>query len=164
MYIKDYTEEITHIQSDEVRYSTKFILYSSGTTKKLHLVKAIKEVTGMWLKAAKDFMDESSHHPVMFIKKMTESELKSFRQMLSNCDEAEFYLDDIERSRNRKLIQLGLCDDADIADDLSDLFVNEIFVGGHSIDRVRSVLQNILLEFNQDKLKEIYNNYENYLR
>jgi len=165
--IKDFTGKIYSINGtndtgvtslNELLVTITFILYKPGT-QKLALVKAIKFVTGLGLKDSKDIVDESSDHPVMFRQRLTLGQLDEFRNNLSSTD-AEYDLDDRERIRNKKLIDLGVCDKSDLVEELTNMNIQKVFIGGFSTNKLRDILMEAYSHIDEDKLMEIYSNFE----
>jgi len=161
--MKDYTKSITDINDGVLRFLVTFILFNPGTTK-LMLLKAIKIATNWGLKESKDFMDESSYSPVMFRKRMTSFELNKFKEGLSSCQNADYRLDDVERIRNRKLINLGLADKQDLVSEISELMIHLLFINNLNYEKVNEMMQDIISNIDEPKLKQIYSKYESNLQ
>ena len=162
--MKDFTNRIYPIYDDDAGlWPVTFILSKAGYTYKLNLVKAIKDFTQWGLKDCKDFVDESSNTPVMFRMKMRTSDLRYFKEKLSSCDNIEYYLDDVHKMRSRKLISLGIADRGDISSELSEIIIHKILNYNLDFDKTKSLIQDILSNFDDEKLKEIYNKYESNL-
>lgn len=136
-------------------YPVTFILKNSGT-QKLRLCKAIKIFASIGLKEAKDFIDEASHQPVMFRKRATISQISQFKQDLGDID-AQYQFNDIEISRNRKLIEIGICSKEDIIDEICSANIQNIMIDGFNVELISQMLRRAYSEIDQDKLKEIYN-------
>lgn len=170
--IKDFTSQIRPVfqntlgtdisgsisASHELLVSITFILYKPGT-KKLMLVKAIKTISGLGLKEAKDIVDESSDHPIMFRQKLTLGQLNAFRDIMESTD-AVFELNDREKIRNKKLIDLGICEKSDIINELVDMDIEKIFADGFSINKLKLVLEFVYSNITEEKLREFYDNYK----
>lgn len=119
------------------------------------LVKAIKQATGLGLKDSKDIVDYSSESPIMFRKRMSLEDLKSFRELLDQTD-AEFTLDDISQIRRRKLVDLGLCDKTDLIEEIVNQNIHSIFKEGVSITHLSKLLTDIYSNIDETKLRKIY--------
>jgi ribosomal protein L7/L12 len=166
--IKDFSGKISPI-ANEILTSHKsgltnelvtmtFILYKPGS-QKLALVKAIKFVTGLGLKDSKDMVDESMNHPIMFRQKLTLGQLDEFRNQLSITD-AEFDLDDREKIRNKKLIDLGIYEKSDLVSELINMDIQKVFIGGFSTTKLREIIESIYDNISEERLREIYDNYK----
>lgn len=166
--IKDYTERIPPHPIGPDSIPIRFVLYKSGTTK-LALVKAIKFASGMGLKEAKDFIDETGEYlgvmgqPVMFRKYMTPIELDKFRNELSVCQGAKYDIDDREKIRNKKLIDIGIYEKLDLISELTEMSIDNLFMNGFDIEKLKQLLNKIYSDLSEEKLKEIYDN-KNYLK
>ena len=170
--IKDYTERIPAHPIGPDSIPIRFVLYSPGSTK-LALVKAIKFATGMGLKEAKDFIDETGTgynqtlgmigQPVMFKKYMTSIELDKFRNELSVCRGAEYDIDDREKIRNKKLIDIGIYEKGDLISELTEMSIDNLFMNGFDLQKLKELLNRIYSDLSEEKLKEIYDN-KNYLK
>ena len=153
--MKDFTAYIgKNVSSPNDGLDTTFVLIKPGKSK-LNLVKAIKHATGLGLKDSKDIVDESSNNPVMFRKRMTFDDLKTFRELLASTD-AEFTLDDLSQIRRKKLIDLGICDKSDLIEEIVNQNIYSIFADGFSIDKISKILSDIYSNIEENKLKEIY--------
>ncbi len=158
--IKDFTGDICQVTdaSQQGIVNITFTLYKPGT-RKLPLVKAVKFATGLGLKISKDIVDESANYPIMFRQNLTLSQLNEFRDNLTNTD-AEYYIDDLERIRNKKLIGLGICGKSDLIEELSNMDIQKILIGGFSTTKLKEILESIYSNITEEKLKEIYDNYK----
>lgn len=169
--IKDFSGKISPIANEiltshqsgltsanELLVTMTFILYKPGS-QKLALVKAIKFVTGLGLKDSKDMADESANHPIMFRQKLTLGQLDEFRNQLSITD-AEFDLDDREKIRNKKLIDLGIYEKSDLVNELTNMDIQKVFIGGFSTTKLREIIESIYDNISEEKLREIYDNYK----
>lgn len=136
-------------------YPVTFVLKHSGT-QKLHLVKAIKTFTGLGLKEAKDFIDETVHQPVMFRKRATIEQISKFKQDLKE-NNAQYQFNDIEISRSRKLIEIGVYTKDEIIEEICLINIQDLMISGFSVEKINEILKRAYSEINQDKLKEIYN-------
>lgn len=153
----NYTDKIDVF--DESGIPVTFILYKSGSSK-LNLVKIIKTFTGLGLRDSKDIVDKVVDCPTMFTMRMSLEKIKQFRSELLNTD-AEFDLNDIEKIRNQKLIDLGLYEKSDLIDGIIDMDINKIISNGFSLSKMKEVLNIVYSNISEDKLKEIYKNYKN---
>lgn len=169
--IKDFSGKISPIANEiltshqsgltsanELLVTMTFILYKPGS-QKLALVKAIKFVTGLGLKDSKDMVDESMNHPIMFRQKLTLGQLDEFRNQLSITD-AEFDLDDREKIRNKKLIDLGIYEKSDLVSELTNMDIQKVFIGGFSTTKLREIIESIYNNISEERLREIYDNYK----
>jgi len=160
LQIKDYTEKIFK----EVRLNTipvRFVLYNTGQNK-LAVLKAIKDVIGTDLKDTKDIIDEVVNNPIMFRKYMTIEEMDIFRNRLSLCSGAVYDFDDREKIRTKKLIQLGIGDKSDIAEELSEMSLDSLLMNGFNTDKLKQIFNKIYSELSEEKLREIYDNHKDY--
>ena len=154
--MKDYSTEINKWGSfpSTDGIDITFVLTNPGSHK-LQLVKAIKHITGLGLKDSKDIVDESSNSPIMFRKRVSFEDLKSFREMLASTN-ADFKLDDISQIRTKKLVELGICDKKDLIEEIVNQNIYSIFANGFSIDNISKLLSDIYSNIEETKLRKIY--------
>lgn len=151
--VKDFSDIID--QSNETGIPVTFKLTSSGTNK-LALVKAIKSATNLGIKEAKDIADFPSNSDVaIFKRKMTIDELNTFKRDLSICNASYCLNDD---TRNRKIINLGIYDKFDLIEEISNIAIFNVC--GKDYETVKSFFSDILSNFNEEQLKQIYDKYE----
>lgn len=151
--VKDFSDIID--QSNETGIPVTFKLTSSGTNK-LALVKAIKSATKLGLKEAKDIADfVSNNDAAIFKRRMTIDELNTFKRDLSVCNASYYLNDDI---RNRKMIKLGIYDKSDLVEEISNIAIFNVC--GKDYETVKSFFNDILSNFNEEQLKQIYDKYE----
>lgn len=162
--VRDYTSEFKLMSESPQATSmaVRFILYNSGNHK-LALLKAIKDVTQIGLKDAKSFLDETLISPVMFKKYMTYEEMDLFRNRLSQCDGAVYEFDDREKIRNKKLLDLGICDKSDLSEELSEMSTDAAFMGGFDTTKLKKIFNKIYSELSEEKLREIYDNKDYFI-
>lgn len=152
--MKDFTEYISKNGSSADGLYITFMLVKPGKNK-LNLVRAIRHATGLGLIDSKKLVDESSNNPVMFGKKMSVEDLKTFWELLASTD-AEFTLDDLSQIRRKKLADLGIWDKNDIIDEIVKQNIYSIFRVGVSVENISKILSDIYSNFEENKLKEIY--------
>lgn len=155
--MKDFTQQIESLGPIEWenRYSIKFVLTNPGNSK-LQLVKALKDVTGLGIRESKDIVDASCISPVMFNIKLTLAQIDRFKEGLSKCDKIQFELDDKTKIRNKKLIDLGICDVDDIIQEITDRNISNLLTEGFNTTKLRDLLCNIYSKMQEKQLKEIY--------
>ncbi len=161
LQIKDYTDKILK----DPRVNTipvRFVLYNAGQSK-LAVLKAIKDVLGTDLKQTKDIVDEVVSNPIMFRKYMTTEEMDIFRNRLSLCSGAVYDFDDREKIRNKKLIQLGICNKSDIVDELSEMSLDSLLMNGFNTDKLKQIFNKIYSELPEEKLRDIYENKDYFI-
>jgi len=114
------------------------------------------------LKDTKDIIDEVVNNPIMFRKYMTIEEMDIFRNRLSLCSGAVDEFADIEKIITKKLIQLGIGDKSDIAEELSEMSLDSLLMNGFNTDKLKQIFNKIYSELSEEKLREIYDNHKDY--
>jgi hypothetical protein len=128
-----------------------FTLESSGT-KKLQLVKAVKYAFNLGLKETKDLIDNA---PIVLSTRITHSDLKSFKDGLASTD-AQYDLRDSQHHRNKKMIDLGICETSDISDELVRAYTSKIIL----TKDYRGVLNEIFDKLDKETIEKIYKNFD----
>lgn len=122
-----------------------FVLYNPGGNK-LHLIKAIKMVSSLGLKEAKDVVDNASSGLIQKVKGDAPLDrLIEFKKYLTiNCSDCVYHLDTVETDRQNKLIELGLLN----KDELIDIFINtdldiikSLFIKNEDDDSILNIMK-----------------------
>lgn len=170
--MKDYTDKFyggsgdtgsRHLYGDKNGFFTTFILYESGQNK-LALVKAIKSFGGLGLKESKDFMDDCKNHPVKFSKLAINEDIIEFKRQLDDLVGVSYEIVNFSKTRDKKLIQLGLCDKSEVIDYLVETTVAELYTSSKiGIDKLKETLAELYSEISEDNLIKIFNKNESRL-
>jgi len=136
------------------RYAVTLTIIKPGVSK-LNLVKLIKDITGYGLKDSKEIVDRSAFHP-QFIKVMLSSdEITRAKKQLSECDQLEYTMTDVQTIRNRKLIELGIADKNDLVNELVDQDINQIYINKYDLEMVRELLIERYKNISETEIKKI---------
>jgi hypothetical protein len=140
--------------------SVKVTVHKTGS--KLQFVKLIKDHTGLGLKEAKDWCDQSMDnlgrsYPITV--RSIEDFKYDVRRLLSDFN---ISFDDREKQRQIKLLGLGIGDDSDKTDVLSEELSFELldrirrgespYTSQDKSDIIQSFLKELLSELNSDQL------------
>lgn len=129
----------------------------------LAFVKAIKDLSGLGLKEAKDLADSMrsdfsmGKHPMRDIyisksdDKSTFDRIKLFKDRLRENCTGLYEVTGMEWERQVKLLSLGVGEDIDYRD-----FISEYIVYTKNTDELKSSLNTILSHLDRDKLVKIY--------
>ena len=120
---------------------------------KLLLVKLIKDCSGLGLKESKDICDRLHAGEVQTFEVREDDAVnyaKKFRQDIVNCGGKFQVSGGVEFQRNYKMLQLGIGDDSDYIDFISEsIFQN-------NLENSEEFLKFVLTKFNREQLIEIF--------
>ena len=120
---------------------------------KLIFVKLIKECSGLGLKESKDICDRLHAGEVQTFEVREDDSVnyaKKFRQDIVNCGGKFQVSGCVEFQRNYKMLQLGIGDDSDYIDFISEsIFQN-------NLENSEEFLKFVLTKFNREQLIEIF--------
>lgn len=131
---------------------------------KVKFVKAVKEVTNLGLKLAKDWCDGVTDNPHYEHTLEINTTLEKFKEILRNNTDYEFNFEDRIKKRQLKLIALGLGDDIDKVDIISeDLALKlNLITREKSSESLYSIykdfLSDFLLNLDPEQLNKLINN------
>jgi len=140
----------------EGSYPITLTIYKSGNNK-LSLVKCIKSITEYGLKQSKEIVDSVSYTPQVLKFWKNIDQIGDIKYALSNCDECEYIMTDIQSIRNSKLIDLGICDEGDIVSELVSRDIEKILSEKFNYTTISELLYIRYIEIPEAKLKSILN-------
>lgn len=132
---------------------------------KLGFCKAVKDLTALGLKEAKDFIDSMCEEQGVRGSAMREiyltgsyadnkHRIKEFRDALSMVAPNAFQVNDTEHERNRKLLSLGVASEGDYLDGIAEVLTQLCY--NKNVDEMCSEIRNAFKCIEQAKLEEIY--------
>lgn len=152
------------------------VKYIGGSTYSLlTFVKIVKDHTGFGLKEAKDFVDSVKGNPGVEIPLLVNNPLE-FEKDLIQSNQNAFLVINTLKDRQDKLIQLGLGDNQDIIESLSEDFSHELYVkikkslletkndglritsGRNIIEEITNYTSELLMLVDENKLQELFKN------
>ena len=120
---------------------------------KLQFVKLIKECSGLGLKESKDICDRLHAGEVQTFEVREDDAVnyaKKFRQDIVSCGGRFQVSGGVEFQRNYKMLELGIGDDSDYVDFISEsIFQN-------NLENSEEFLKFVLTKFNREQLIEIF--------
>lgn len=124
-------------------------------TQKLLFVKLIKECSNLGLKESKDICDRLHSFPreiqTFEVRDYDVIYAKKFRQDIVNCGGKFQVSGGVEFQRNYKMLELGIGDDSDYIDFISESFFE------NSLENPEEFLKFVLTKFNREQLIELFN-------
>jgi hypothetical protein len=139
------------------RIQVTLTLTDSGKSHLLKLVKAVKDMTKIGLKESKEMIDQlRAGHPQIIKAWITGEEFRSLKSSLEECIDSKWTLTDLEYTRNRKLIELGLGTYEDLVDELVNQDYCQLIVDKDP-DGMKSILKDRYSRIPENELKQILN-------
>ena len=120
---------------------------------KLQFVKLIKECSNLGLKDSKDICDRLHAGEIQTFETREDDAInyvRKFRQDIVNCGGKFQVSDGVEFQRNYKMLELGIGDDSDYIDFISEsIFQN-------NLENSEEFLKFVLSKFNREQLVELF--------